>query len=243
MAAIQFFDACALFGPWPHHEDLQIQEVLKAMTANKIDRALALCTTGITYDYREGNAATLEACAEHPQLMPVATLDPRAYPHCLEEAENCARQGFKMIRFFPSRQGWPIHYAPFRELLQKCDELHIPVAVECTHPGEATELADAVAFTQAPLLLAGVDSANIGEAIAVLRTSPKFHLETTNLLAPGALEAVTNSVPDGANRLIYASYSPLRYSAASLNVVRGAGVGNEQKAAIVGGNLNRLIGE
>ena len=165
MAAIQFFDACALFGPWPQHEDLQIADVLKAMTANKIERALALCTTGITYDFREGNAATLEACAGNPnKLMPVATLDPRAYPACLDEAEKCASQGFKMIRFFPARQGWPIRYAPFRELLQKCDELHIPVAVECTHAGDATELADAVAFTQAPLLLAGVDSANIGEA-------------------------------------------------------------------------------
>ena len=243
MASIQFFDACALFGPWPQHEDLLIQDVLKAMAANKIERALALCTTGITYDYHGGNAATLEACAENPdKLMPVATLDPRAYPACLDEAEKCAEQGFKMIRFFPSRQSWPIRYAPFRELLQKCDELKIPVAVECTHPGEATELADAVAFTQAPLLLAGVDSSNIGEAIAVLRTSPKFHLETTALLAPGALESVVNSVPDGAQRLIYASYSPLRFTAASLNVVRGSGIGNEQKAAIVGGNLNRLIG-
>ena len=76
----------------------------------------------------------------------------------------------------------------------------------------------------------------------MLRTSPKFHLETTALLAPGALEAVAQSVTDGANRLIYASYSPLRYSSASLNVVRGAGISNEQKAAIVGGNLNRLVG-
>ena len=243
MASITFFDACALFGPWPHHEDLLIQDVLKAMTANKIESALAMCTTGITYDYREGNAATLEACAQHPELLPVATLDPRAYPHCLDEAEKCAQQGFKMIRFFPARQGWPIRYAPFRELLQKCDELHIPVAVECTQPGEATELADAVAFTQAPLLLAGVDSANIGEAIAVLRTSPKFHLETTALLAPGAIEAVASNVPEGANRLVYASYSPLRFTAASLNVVRGSGVPNEAKAAIVGGNLNRLVGD
>ncbi len=244
MAAIQFFDACALFGPWPQHEDLKIADVLKVMAANKIERALALCTTGITYDYRAGNEATLEACAEHSdKLMPVATLDPRAYPACLDEAEKCAERGFKMIRFFPARQGWPIRYAPFRELLQKCDELHIPVAVECTHAGEATELADAVAFTQAPLLLAGVDSANIGEAIAVLRSSTKFYLETTALLAPGALEAVAGSVPDGAERLIYASYSPLRFTAASLNVVRGAGVPNEAKAAIVGGNLSRLVGE
>ena len=90
------------------------------------------------------------------------------------------------------------------------------------------------------MLLAGVDSANIGEAIAVLRTSPKFHLETTAIVgARRALEAVVNHVPDGANRLIYASYSPLRFTAASLNVVRGAGVPNEAKAAIVGGNLNR----
>ena len=242
MAAITFFDACALFGPWPQHEDLLIEDVLKAMAANKIERALALCTTGITYDFRAGNAATLETCGAHPdQLLPVATLDPRAYPQCLDEAENCASQGFKMIRFFPSRQGWPMQFAPFRELLIQCDALKIPVAVEVTQPGQATELADAVAFTQAPLLLAGVDSANLGEAIAVLRTSPKFHLETTGLLAPGALEAVAGGVPNGANRLVYASYSPLRYSSASLNVVRGAGVSNEHKAAIVGGNLNRLV--
>ena len=243
MAAITFFDACALFGPWPQHEDLTIEDVLGAMAANKIERALALCTTGITYDFRVGNAATLEACAQNPdQLMPVATLDPRAYPACLDEAQKCADSGFKMIRFFPARQGWPIAFAPFRELLQKCDALQLPVAVEVSHMGQATELADAVAFTQAPLLLAGVSSDNLGEAIAVLRTSPKFHLETTALLAPGALEAVAQSVPDGANRLVYASYSPLRYNSASLNVVRGAGISNEQKAAIVGGNLNRLVG-
>ena len=242
MAAITFFDACALFGPWPHHEDLLIEDVLGAMATNKIERALALCTTGITYDYRAGNAATLQACAANADtLMPVATLDPRAYPACVDEAQKCAEQGFKMIRFFPSRQGWPIAFAPFRELLHKCDALKIPVAVEVTQPGQATELADAVAFTQAPLLLAGVDSSNLGEAIAVLRSSPKFHLETTALLAPGALESVATHVPEGANRLIYASYSPLRYSSASLNVVRGAGVSNEDKAAIVGGNLNRLV--
>ena len=244
MAAITFFDACALFGPWPQHEDLGVNDVLSAMAQNKIDRALALCTTGITYDFRVGNAATLEVCAQNEnKLMPVATLDPRAYPACLDEAEACAGNGFKMFRFFPSRQGWPIAFAPFRELLQKCDALSLPVAVEVTQPGQATELADAVAFTQAPLLLAGVPSDNLGEAIAVLRTSPKFHLETTALLAPGALEAVAQNVPDGAQRLVYASYSPLRYSSASLNVVRGAGVSNEAKAAIVGGNLSRLVGK
>jgi len=242
MAAIPIFDACALFGPWPQHHDLKVESLIGTMSGSNITRALALSTLGIYSDFRAGNAATLETCRAHPdKLVPVATLDPRAYPECLQEAENCAKAGFKLIRFFPSRQNWPLRLAPFRELLQKCDSLHLTVAVEVSNAGDATELADAVAFTQAPLLLAGVTSENLGEAIAVLRSSPKFHLETTHLLAPGALEAVVAGVPNGHERLVFASYSPLRYLSSALNVVGASAMSGEQKTAVIGSNLARLM--
>ncbi|RYX81030.1 hypothetical protein EON83_26010 [bacterium] len=242
MAAPPIFDACALFGPWPRHDDLALPELLTMMGSGNITRSLALSTTGIFHDFRAGNTQTLEAARANPnQLLPTATLDPRAYPACLTEAENCANAGLRFIRFFPSHQGWPIRFAPFRELLAKCDSLKLTVAVEISRAGDITELADAVAFTQAPLLLAGVESQHLGEALAVMRTSPKFHLETTHLAAPGALEAVVAHVPDGAHRLVFASYSPLRYLSSALGPILASGLSNDQKALVLGGNLQRLL--
>lgn len=242
MAAPPIFDACTLFGPWPRHDDLLLTDMLTMMNTGNITRSLALSTTGIFHDFRTGNTQTLDAARANPnQLLPTATLDPRAYPACLTEAENCARAGLRLIRFFPTHQGWPIRYAPFRELLAKCDSLKLTVAVEISHAGEITELADAVAFSQAPLLLATVESEFLGEAMAVMSSSPKFHLETTHLTAPGALEAVVNHVPDGAQKLIFASYSPLRYLSAALGPILASTLSAEQKALILGGNLQRLL--
>lgn len=241
--SIPIFDACTLFGPWPQHSaDLSVEVLLQVMGQNNIVRSLATATSGIFYDYRQGNAETLNAARNHPQhIYPVATLDPRAFPECLAEAEARAAEGFRLFRFFPDRQGWPLRYRPFRELLQKCDSLGVPIAVTVDQAGDCTELADAVAFTQAPLLLAGVTSQNLGEAISVIRNDPKFYIETTHLTAPGALEAVRDCAPHGAERLVFASYSPLRYLSTALAPVFASTLTNEQKAAVLAGNVGKLL--
>jgi predicted TIM-barrel fold metal-dependent hydrolase len=243
MANFQIFDACTLFGPWPQHAaDLSVEALLTTMQKNGIVRSLATATIGIYHDYRQGNVETLNVARQYPQQMfPVATLDPRAFPECLDEAAARASEGFRLFRFFPDRQGWPLRFAPFREALRKCDELGVPVAVSTTRAGEITELADAVSFTQAPLLLSGVTSNTLGEAIAVMRTDTKFYLETTGLLAPGALEAVRDNVPNGIERLVFASYSPLRYLAAALGPVITSSLNDEEKALVLGGNVKRLL--
>ena len=127
--------------------------------------------------------------------------------------------------------------------MQKCDSLGVPIAVSVNKPGDCTELADAVAFTQAPLLLAGVTSENLGEAMAVLRGDAKFYLETTHLTAPGALEAVRDCAPHGVERLVFASYSPLRYLSTALAPVFASTLTNDQKALVLAGNVMRLLDE
>lgn len=243
MANFPIFDACTLFGPWPQHPaDLSLESLLQGMAQNGIARSLATATTGIFYDYRQGNAETLAGAQAHSQqLYPVATLDPRAYPEALQEAEARAAEGFRLFRFFPDRQGWPMRYAPFRELLQKCDSLGVPVAVTVARHGDCTDLVDEVAFTQAPVLLCGIKPANLGEALAIMRTSPKFYIETTHLLAPFALETVRDTVPQGEERLVFASYSPLRYLSAALGPVLTSTLSDEHKGLVLGGNLRRLL--
>ena len=273
MAAPAIFDSCTLFGPWPRHAaDLSAEALLHGMAQNNITRSLVTSTTGIYYDYRQGNAETLAlAKANAAQLFPVGTLDPRAYPECLEEAQTRAAEGFRLFRFFPSRQNWPIRFAPFRELLKKCDELNVPVAVEISKPGDCTELAEVTAEFKAPLLLAGVTPSLLGEVLAVMRadvlaqkslnailrrevgevmrsevtavmrTDPKFYLETTHLLAPNTFEMIRDAVPFGSSKLVFASYSPLRYLSASLAPILTSTISDDDKAAILGGNLKTLL--
>lgn len=243
MATFPVFDSCTVFGPWPGRStDLSVETLLKLMGSNNIARSLTTASSGIFYDFRQGNTETLQAAKATPQqLYPVGTLDPRAYPACLEEAEKRAAEGFRLFRFFPSYQKWPLNYAPFREAVRKCDELQVPIAVQVENPGDCTALADIVAFTQAPLLLAGVRPQHLGEALAVMKADSKFYLETTYLQGHAVFETVRDAIPQGIERIVFASFSPLRYLSAALGPVVTAKISEEEKALVLGGNLKRLL--
>ena len=243
MANYAILDACTLFGPWPQHAaDLSIETLLSGMTDNGIVRSLATSTVGIFHDYRQGNVETIHVARQYPQqLFPVATLDPRAFPECLQEAEQRATEGFRLFRFFPERQGWPLNFAPFRDALRRCDELGIPVAVTTSRAGAMSELAVLVKDFKIPVLLAGVGSAQLGETISVMRNDATIFVETAALLAPGALEAIRDNVPGGAQKMIFASYSPLRYLSAAIGPILASSLSEEEKALVLGGNLKQLL--
>ncbi len=243
MANFSILDACTLFGPWPQHAaDLSVETLLSGMKSNGIVRSLATSTIGIFHDYRQGNVETINVARQYPQqLFPVATLDPRAFPECLGEAETRAGEGFRLFRFFPKRQVWPLHFAPFHQALKKCDQLNVPVAVTTARAGDMTALSEMVKPLQIPILLAGVDSSLLGEAIAVMRDNPRLYLETTGLLAPGALEAVRDGVEGGVERLVFASYSPLRYLSSAIGPILASALSDDEKALVLGGNLKQLL--
>ena len=92
-----------------------------------------------------------------------------------------------------------------------------------------------------PLLLAGVTPRNLGEAIAIMKGDSKFYIETTALLAPGAIEMVRDSVPNGIERMVFASYSPLRYLSSALHPIIYSALSDEEKGLILGGNLKQLL--
>ncbi len=243
MANFPIFDACTLFGAWPQHAaDLSVETLLATMSQNGIARSLVTSAAGIWGDYTQGNAATFELARAHPQqLLPVATLDPRAFPDCLDEAEKRAGEGFRLFRFFPERQNWPLHFAPFQEVVQTCEQLKVPIAVGVSRPGDITMLGEMSENRNTPLVVSNATGELLGEAIAVGRKRPALYFETARLTAPRALETLSQALPDGAQRLIFASYSPLRYLSAALGPVMTSSLSDEDKALILGGNLRRIL--
>ena len=233
-------DVNTLFGPPPASStDLPVDELLSLMQKHSIRACCTMSTVGMLLDHTAGNSATLAACREYPALIPVATVNPLSYFGGEGPAEQFVQEKFRMVRFFPTSQGWPVRFAPFRTLVRTLASKHLPIMVDVTGPGMATDLADMMSDVDCRVVLAGVDDRQVSEAVAVLRAMRGFYVETSGLTAVGALRLLEAGV--GAERLLFGSAAPGRPVASALATVRHAGLSEEDQTAILGANARALL--
>src|SRR5436309_8090731 len=207
------------------------------MKARSVARSLAYSAKALFYDASEGNDDTLTVCSQRPELLPVAVLDPRAYPACLEEARKRMSQGVRVFRLFPDRHGYPIDFAPAAELL---DELAGQVVIVTTgQMGVPTALARLVGDTGCRTILDLETAALLGEALAALRRCACLEMTTRGAEAAGALEAAVKAA--GAARLVFASGSPLYSLGSALMSVQFAALSEGDRNSILGENISRLL--
>jgi predicted TIM-barrel fold metal-dependent hydrolase len=231
-------DAHTVFGFWPVEKvDLSVDTLTAAMRARGVTQSLAYSAKALFYDAGEGNDDTLTVCSQRPELLPVAVLDPRAYPACLEEAHQRLSQGVRVFRFFPDRHGYPIDFAPAAELLEELAGQVVIVAT--TRMGTPTALARLLGDTGCRAILELEQPHLLGEALAALRRCPCLELTTRGTEAAGALEAAVAAA--GAARLIFASGSPLCSLGGAMMGVQFASVSETDRAAILGENVARLM--
>lgn len=234
-------DVNTIFGPLPEAAtDLSVDDLTALMKRHSVDACCTLSTIGLLLDHRMGNAATKAACAENPRFIPVATLNPQVFyggegPHLHFRAD-----GFRLARFFPGAQGWVPDYEPFIAVVRALEAEGLPIMVEVSRPGEATRLVQSLGVDPAPLILAGVAEETLAEAVVLMRAHPNLYVETSRLLALGAIKHLVEHV--GSERILFGSGAPARPMAGALAVVRQSGVGEEHLVRILGGNAERLLG-
>jgi predicted TIM-barrel fold metal-dependent hydrolase len=231
-------DAHAVFGFWPLEKvDLSVDTLQAAMRARNVTRSFAYSAKALFYDAGEGNDDTVAVCAQRPELLPVAVLDPRSYPACLEEAHKRLSQGVRVFRFFPDRHGYPIDFAPAAELLE---ELAGQVVIVATaRMGAPTALARLLGNTGCRTVLELEAPELLGEALAALRRCSCLELTTRGVEAAGALEAAVAAA--GAARLVFASGSPLLSLGSALMSVQFAALSDADRNSILGENIVRLL--
>src|SRR5579884_1555363 len=233
-------DINTLFGPLPAASaDLAVDVLIERMQKHSVRAACTLSTLGLLLDPAVGNAATRAACTEHPELLPVATLNPRMYFGDAAQVTRLTGEGFRLIRFFPTEQGWPVDFAPFRALLHSLDEARLPIMVDVEEPGTITALTRVLEAYPAPVLLASVDTTTLAEAVAALRLHTNWHLETSRLLAAGALKLVAETL--GAERLLLGTGAPSHPIASALNAVQHAGLPEQARLQLLGANARRIL--
>ena len=237
----KWLDINTLFGPLPSASvDLSIEDLQSLMRKHGISACCTLSTIGVLLDHNTGNAATLAACREVSCLIPAATVNPIAYFGGEGPAMQFQEDGFKIAHFFPSWQGWPYAFAPFRTLLSTLAARDMPVIVHLDGPGSATQLLDSVGDIACRLVLADVDDRQVSEAVALMRRHPGLLVETSGLSATGAVKLLVAAV--GAERVLFGSGAPAKPLGSALASIRHSGLSDADMERIMGQNARSLLG-
>lgn len=234
-------DVNSRFGPLPAAaSDLSVDDLMAMMRQHSLRACCTLSTVGMLLDHNMGNAATRAACSEHPELMAVATVNPQAYYGGDGAWTNLRGAGFRMVRLFPAFQKWDPGYAAFIALANDLAADGLPMMVDIASVGEASRVVTSLGRYPGTVILAGVTAQTMAEAIALMRANPAVSIETSRLLATGALKHVVGCV--GAERVFFGSGAPAQPMASSLSIAYQSGLTADELAQVLGGNAARLFG-
>ena len=233
-------DTNTLFGFWPKRRiDLSLEKLLEVMAEHKVERFLSLSTTGIFYDYEEGNSETLRASRDHRGIVPVATVDPRRYFGRGNLVKKLSEEGFKTLRLFPELQSWPLDYEPFLNIVREAEEVRLPLMISVVGLGGITEIARITDGSEMPIILTGVNYNQFSEALTVAKSHKNIYLETSLFDTPDAYEIFIREV--GAKKLVFGSHSLFHYFSASFLPLKKAEIDERKKQLILKGNIERIL--
>lgn len=234
------FDANTFFGIRPSSGGgTSLDDLLGYMKRFGIDKALTYSLRGIHYDFSEGNDEVLAASQKYPNLVPVATIDPRRYVGCLEEVDKRADQGFKFIRFFPEREGWSLTHPLFKKILAKMGQRKMAAIVSCNGNGVAAELAELAKPYSVPIIMLEVSYCSMAEALGVMKDYSLAYMENNKLNTPDPVELTEAEV--GPGRVLFGSGLPSLYPGSSRLMVTNAKVSQESRDGVMGKNLEKLM--
>ncbi|MBI2843591.1 MAG: amidohydrolase family protein [Armatimonadetes bacterium] len=238
---MEVIDANTMFGPCPRvTADLSLDRLLEGMQSHGVERSLTLSTVGIFHSHNDGNMDTLAQCQGKQQILPVATIDPRGYFGALKQISNLINQGFRMFRFFPGEQGWPLDHAVFEDILNELEPTPVPIMIDAGRTGDASALARILGSKDHPLILDGVVFETLAEAVSVMKKHSNIYVETHALTVPGGLRFLAEQVRG--DRIIFGSDCPRSSLAGALRYVQESGLPDPDKEKVLGGNIKRLLG-
>jgi predicted TIM-barrel fold metal-dependent hydrolase len=229
-----------MVGMYPTHKlDITVERLVREMDAYRVAASIAVSTIGVFHDHALGNTATLDAAKGANRVIPAATINPKHYFGSASDVAAIRRQGFRLFRFFPDEQGWPVDSPAFAQVLKHLAEIKSPVMIDAAEPGEPGKIARAVADYPSPVILSAVSIETLAEALAAMADAPNLMIETHELRVPDGLSLIADRV--GAERIIFGSGAPRRSVAGALQYVYSSALSDEDKQHVLGGNIKRIL--
>lgn len=252
-------DANAWLGHWPfrqlRHND--VPGLLKLMDANGIDMAVVSSIHAITYkNSHRGNEELATALAgQGDRLIPFATLNP-TYPGWERNLRLCREMGMRGMRLVPQYHGYDLTDSASLEMIAAGTEYGWPMAIPMRvvdirqhHPMDTERMitpaeleAVVPACPQASFILLNafglVDSPIFADNSAGGRQVVTDISRRTAVMGNDMGELIERY---GAGSLVFGTGMPFNYPRPALLKMEVLEASEEDKAAIYGGNLARML--
>lgn len=248
---LRLLDAHYHPGPWTftHHPGWSIDSTLAMMDAIGVERLCLSSGAAVAGgDHYEGNRQTAAACRQHPdRLIGFGVINPH-FPDTGEEIRRCIEDhGFRGLKVHPRTHQCELGAAAYTPVWEASQRYGVLVQA---HTGERQTGASprafdaiAAAYPQGAfhLVHSGDNIEGLRLCLDLAERHPNLYLGTSDVafMYRGMLEYAVRRV--GAARLLFESDATTIDFAHSLGIVLYAGIPDEAKALILGGNLAALL--
>jgi predicted TIM-barrel fold metal-dependent hydrolase len=146
-------------------------------------------------------------------------------------------------RLFPDKARFLPRGLAIGDWMELAVARRIPVFINTAHGTTLENVADLMEeFPELTLVLAhATDWPSDRFLRPLVAAFPNLHLDMTFMITDGGIESFVAEY--GAGRLLYGSGFPDSYFGASMLMIKHAQISEEDRAAIAGGNLERIIAE
>jgi len=250
LSDIRVIDVHGHLGDWCKVRMVQsrAQNLVARMDSIGIDTVCVSAFLSITADWQLGNDLVADAIREFPgRFIGYATINPNYPESVLSELCRCFDDlGMRGLKFHPAWHGCPIDAPPYGRAIQFAEDRGAFVlSHDWGDPAHLEGLAgryQKVSFVVAHLAYLPREDALRHSWAAVVRDCPNVYADLASSIAPmGGFEALVDMV--GARKVLYGSDAPLHDMAYQIGRVLFAKMSDEDKADILGHNLERLIGQ
>jgi len=223
----------------------EVEVLLGAMQAHGIDKAVIVpvCPgTGEEEMVRINDSVHTEAIGYYA-IEGFATVNPRS-PAAQEELDRAVRElGLKGLSIDPAVQGFRFGDDEFWSLMEVVNSLGVPVFCRSARSEffVTEEINETViSFPEVPFIFTQMGLESPGGKFSKLFGEGNVYFETSRVPPAYLMEAVKEY---GAGRLVFGSgYRGGQYPAEELEKLQAMDISEEEREAVLGGNISRLLG-
>lgn len=244
-------DANALFGMWsirtPGIGDPD--EFVQAMDEHGIDTSIIVALSAMAFDTIIGNGDTIDACAAHRgRLKGLCVANPRTdLTDPLDQMQRCHDAGLVGLRLTPQHRYSYSDTALVAPVIDRAAEYGWPVwlslcVVQNTPHGSqpVTAVGPVLdAWPEVPFIVTGISYGDRIEAMDTLGPRPNAYMDLATMQSAFCVEQLCEDL--GAERIVLGTGFAVNCYSITLEKLGRAEIDNEQRSAIAGANIAKLV--
>lgn len=223
----------------------QKQELLRAMDACSIERAMVYYAMAREYDPRTGNEMLTDQLRGESRLLPVWVV----LPHYTGEFDapgtlviRMRDAGVRAVTMFPSPvcQNFSLSEYTCGALFSVLEEHRVPLLLGLEQLGSMKAVGDLCrAYPRLPLIVTDVTYRIDRDLYPLLERFDNFYIETSGYKSMDGIAEICSRF--GAGRLIFGTGMPVKSGPAAVGLIRYADISDADRQRIASENLTELL--